>query len=76
MAWATEAIAHGPAGAIKVVVKFDSEPDNQDLQTIRSETTGLFRRMYSAWPASQPNIRSYEISQRTLENAAARTVAS
>lgn len=61
MAWALEALAVGPAGAVKMTIKFEHEPTNDDQQFIRSETTGQYRRAYSGWPSSQPRIRKYEL---------------
>lgn len=43
--------AHGISGKMKIAARFDEPPGANDLEYLRAQTTGLFRRIYVDWPS-------------------------
>jgi hypothetical protein len=49
MAYLLTALATGDAGAVKLEVRFASEPTVQERYALRAEASGSYRRLYSQW---------------------------
>jgi hypothetical protein len=49
--------AYGITGRIKVAFRFDARPDANQIERLRADVTGLFRRTYIDWPSKALNAR-------------------
>lgn len=47
--YAVEAIAVGPAGAVKLSVILEKHPNATERQDYKAQASGFYRRQYGAW---------------------------
>lgn len=58
--WATEVLAGGPGGPLKMVVQWDEEPGPNEIQSTKTNVQAAYRRQYKEW-AETYKVKTWEL---------------